>query len=109
VAIRSLLRNFDSLSGGFASPSSSTKFPQAPTLLLLLTEYEKSNDDSVAHVLTESLDAIAYGGMGYCKDLPVERFYRDSRIFRIYDGTSEIHRTMIAKALIEKGAAIIEP
>jgi len=50
-----------------------------------------------------------FGGMGYCKDLPVERFYRDSRIFRIYDGTSEIHRTMIARALIEKGAAIIEP
>ena len=50
-----------------------------------------------------------FGGMGYCKDLPVERFYRDSRIFRIYDGTSEIHRTIIARALIEKGAAIIEP
>ena len=33
-----------------------------------------------------------HGGMGYCRDLPIERFYRDARIFRIYDGTSEIHR-----------------
>lgn len=40
-----------------------------------------------------------YGGLGYCKELPIERYYRDSRIFRIYDGTSEIHRTVIARAL----------
>ena len=39
------------------------------------------------------------GGFGYCKDLPMERYYRDSRIYRIYDGTSEIHRTVIAKNL----------
>ena len=39
------------------------------------------------------------GGLGYCKDLPMERYYRDSRIYRIYDGTSEIHRTVIAKNL----------
>ena len=40
-----------------------------------------------------------FGGLGYCKDLPMERYFRDSRIYRIYDGTSEIHRTVIAKAL----------
>mgnify|MGYP005719703431 FL=1 len=39
------------------------------------------------------------GGLGYCKDLPMERYYRDSRIYRIHDGTSEIHRTVIAKNL----------
>ena len=39
------------------------------------------------------------GGLRYCKDLPMERYYRDSRIYRIYDGTSEIHRTVIAKNL----------
>ena len=39
------------------------------------------------------------GGLGYCKDQPMERYYRDSRIYRIYDGTSEIHRTVIAKNL----------
>ena len=40
-----------------------------------------------------------FGGLGYCKDLPMERYFRDSRIYRIYDGTSEIHRTVVAKAL----------
>jgi acyl-CoA dehydrogenase len=43
-----------------------------------------------------------YGGLGYCRDLPIERYYRDARIYRIYDGTSEIHRTVIARA-ISKG------
>lgn len=44
-----------------------------------------------------------FGGMGYCKDLPIERYYRDARIYRIYDGTSEIHRGVIARAMV-KGA-----
>lgn len=35
--------------------------------------------------------------------VPVERFYRDARLFRIYEGTSEIQRLIIGKALI-KGA-----
>ncbi|MEA2877134.1 MAG: acyl-CoA dehydrogenase [Hyphomicrobiales bacterium] len=46
-----------------------------------------------------------YGGLGYCKDLPIERFYRDARIFRIFDGTSEIHRTVIARSMLKHGAA----
>ena len=46
-----------------------------------------------------------HGGMGYCKDLAVERFYRDARIFRIYDGTSEIHRTIVARAMLKHGAS----
>jgi acyl-CoA dehydrogenase len=46
-----------------------------------------------------------FGGMGYCKDLPIERFYRDARIFRIFDGTSEIHRTVVARSMLKHGAA----
>ena len=46
-----------------------------------------------------------FGGMGYCRDLPIERFYRDARIFRIFDGTSEIHRTVIARSMLKHGAA----
>ncbi len=41
-----------------------------------------------------------FGGLGYCKDLPIERIYRDCRVMRIYDGTSEIHRIQIAKGLL---------
>jgi len=46
-----------------------------------------------------------HGGMGYCKDMPIERFYRDARIFRIYDGTSEIHRTVVGRSMLKHGAA----
>ena len=50
-----------------------------------------------------------FGGAGYCKDLPIERIYRDARIFRIYDGTSEIHRGIIACGLLAQGAEAILP
>lgn len=49
-----------------------------------------------------------FGGMGYCKDLPIERYYRDARIYRIFDGTSEIHRTVIARSVMKRGAALFE-
>jgi acyl-CoA dehydrogenase len=49
-----------------------------------------------------------FGGMGYCKELPIERYYRDARIFRIFDGTSEIHRGVIAKAALRKGAELFD-
>lgn len=49
-----------------------------------------------------------FGGMGFCKELPIERYYRDSRIYRIFDGTSEIHRGVIAKSTLKKGAALFD-
>ncbi len=49
-----------------------------------------------------------FGGMGFCKELPIERYYRDARIYRIFDGTSEIHRGVVAKAALRKGAALFD-
>ena len=43
------------------------------------------------------------GALGYSRDLPLERFYRDVRAFRIYDGPSEVHRMVIARNWL-KGA-----
>lgn len=42
------------------------------------------------------------GGMGYVRDMPAERYYRDARITEIYEGTSEIQRLVIANALIKE-------
>jgi alkylation response protein AidB-like acyl-CoA dehydrogenase len=40
-----------------------------------------------------------FGGYGYMKDNPVERRYRDARVFQIYEGTSEVQRMIVARAL----------
>ncbi|MDX1413052.1 MAG: acyl-CoA dehydrogenase family protein [Candidatus Promineifilaceae bacterium] len=40
-----------------------------------------------------------HGGMGYSKELPLERYYRDAKITEIYEGTSEIQRLVIARSL----------
>jgi acyl-CoA dehydrogenase len=41
-----------------------------------------------------------FGGMGVTKELPLERFWRDARLDRIWDGTSEIQRHIIARAIL---------
>jgi acyl-CoA dehydrogenase len=43
-----------------------------------------------------------HGGAGYAKDLPIERIYRDVRVQRIIEGTSEIQRMIIAKSLLKE-------
>jgi acyl-CoA dehydrogenase len=46
-----------------------------------------------------------FGGMGLMSDLPLERWWRDARVERIWDGTSEIQRHIIARSLLrERGA-----
>ena len=84
-------------------------------LALLQTAWEADHDRNVSARISmikvqaaETLCRVAdravqiYGGLGYCRDLPIERYYRDARIYRIYDGTSEIHRMVVARA-ISKG------
>jgi (R)-benzylsuccinyl-CoA dehydrogenase len=44
-----------------------------------------------------------YGGMGMTKDLPLEYIYRACRVFRIYEGPSEVHRWFIARDLLRNG------
>lgn len=47
-----------------------------------------------------AIDAVqVFGGYGYTKDYPVERYFRDAKITEIYEGTSEIQRIVISKHL----------
>jgi alkylation response protein AidB-like acyl-CoA dehydrogenase len=48
-------------------------------------------------VTTEAIQI--HGGIGYSKELPVERYFRDAKITEIYEGTSEIQRMVIARNL----------
>ena len=49
-----------------------------------------------------------YGGTGYCRDFPIERYYRDARISRIYDGTSEVHRLVMARELMKGDVSLYD-
>jgi alkylation response protein AidB-like acyl-CoA dehydrogenase len=42
-----------------------------------------------------------HGGYGFVKDYPVERYYRDARVFTIYEGTSEIQRVVISNSILK--------
>jgi len=42
-----------------------------------------------------------HGGYGFSKEYPVERFYRDARVFTIYEGTSEIQRVVISDSILK--------
>jgi alkylation response protein AidB-like acyl-CoA dehydrogenase len=46
-----------------------------------------------------------FGGYGYIKEFPVERYYRDARITTLYEGTSEIQRLVIARELLKQHSA----
>jgi len=46
-----------------------------------------------------------HGGAGYTRDIPVERIYRDVRLLRLYEGTSEIQRLIIGGGLVRQAVA----
>ncbi|HKV42462.1 MAG TPA: acyl-CoA dehydrogenase family protein [Blastocatellia bacterium] len=59
--------------------------------------------EALAYVVDEEVQV--FGGYGYSKDYPAERNYRDARIARIYEGTNEINRIVIATQLLRRARA----
>ena len=59
---------------------------------------------SATEMLGRATDDAAqiFGGMGLMDELPIERFWRDARVERIWDGTSEIQRHIISRALLRQ-------
>jgi acyl-CoA dehydrogenase len=63
----------------------------------------------VKYFASEMLGRVAdkavqiFGGMGYCREMPLEQLYRDARVYRIFDGASDIHRSVIARSLLKNG------
>lgn len=87
---------------------------EASLLLTLRAAYSRQNGQPAAtaasmakYYSTENAVYICdralqiFGGYGYMKDYPIERMYRDVRIFTLYEGTSEIQRHVIAKSLLK--------
>ena len=58
----------------------------------------KLKASEVAQRATEQAIQVC-GGWGYVRDLPVEKWYRDAKLYTIFEGTSEIQRMVISNAL----------
>lgn len=64
----------------------------------LYTSMAKLHASETAMYVTHQAVQI-HGGMGYSKEMPIERYFRDAKITEIYEGTSEIQRMVIARQL----------
>ena len=60
------------------------------------------SSDIAMEVATDALQI--YGGYGYTKEYPVEKYFRDAKILQIYEGTSQIQKNEIAAGLIKEAA-----
>jgi len=102
---------------GFSLADMATQLEAADLLTLraawLLTQAKMSDADAAMAKLyaSEMLGRLTdqavqiFGGSGLMSDLPVERFWRDARVERIWDGTSEIQRHIISRSMLrERGA-----
>jgi butyryl-CoA dehydrogenase len=59
--------------------------------------------DTAMKVTTDAVQL--FGGYGFCRDYPIEKFMRDAKITQIYEGTNQIQRMVIGRALLKESAS----
>ena len=59
--------------------------------------------DTAMKVTTDAVQL--FGGYGYCKDYPIEKYMRDAKITQIYEGTNQIQREEMSKILVSEHIA----
>jgi butyryl-CoA dehydrogenase len=62
--------------------------------------------DTAMKVTTDAVQL--FGGYGYCRDYPIEKYMRDAKITQIYEGTNQVQRIVIGRALVREVAALTE-
>lgn len=60
--------------------------------------------DLAMRVTTEAVQM--FGGCGYCRDYPIEKYMRDAKITQIHEGANQIQRLVIGRALTKEAAAM---
>ena len=86
---------------------SAISYGQVTVLTDVNTKEPKQNEPVVLTIVQEvavmaSTEAVQiFGGYGYTKDFPVEKFYRDSKLCTIGEGTSEIQKLVIAREILK--------
>ncbi|MFZ0451086.1 MAG: acyl-CoA dehydrogenase family protein [Desulfatiglandaceae bacterium] len=76
-----------------------------PTISASISKFYAT--ESAMQVVEEALQI--FGGYGYTRLFPLEKLYRDSRVFKIYEGTSEIQRIIVAAYALESYQPVMPP
>jgi alkylation response protein AidB-like acyl-CoA dehydrogenase len=72
----------------------------APGMSRLASMAKLHASDTAMRVTTDAVQVL--GGAGYMRDLPVERMMRDAKVTQIYEGTNQIQRIVIARAMLDR-------
>jgi acyl-CoA dehydrogenase len=100
---------------GLIADSQTDVYAGRAMVLAAAAEYDAGTDTRMApscakYFASEMVGRVAdravqvHGGAGYMQGVAVERFYRDARLFRIYEGTSQVQQVVIARQAIARAA-----
>ena len=75
------------------------------TLIIVMSVMNGFRTELLSHILGLNGHMFVRGVAGYITDYGIERFYRDVRLFRLYEGTSQIQQIVIARELMKAANA----